>query len=166
MPRIKINSGYSLLEIVIYVGILAIIAVLVVGSTLSIYRAFAKTRVERKLIANGDVALETMIRGIRSATSSNAAVSVFGSSPGVLQINAENSTEKFSLSGTILQIKRGGDAAGNLTSPDVSVTSLIFYSTSTDDSTMIRTQFTLEAGSGIFKKTKSFYGSAVMRGRY
>lgn len=158
--------GYTLLEIVIYAAILAVIAILVVGSVLSIYQAFAKTRVERKLVLNGDIALETMIRGIRSATSSDTAVSVFGSSPGILQINADNSTEKFSLSGTTLQIKRGASAAENLTSSDVSVTSLIFYATSTANSKMITVRISLQAGSGVFQKTKNFYGSAVMRGSY
>lgn len=158
--------GYTLLEIVVYVGVLAIVAVLVVGSTLSIYRAFAKTRVERKLALNGDVALETIIRDIRAATSSNPIVSVFGASPGVLQINTGNSLEKFSLSGTIFQIKKGGGPTANLTSLDVKVANLIFYATSTDVSEIISVAFTLEAGSGIFKKTKNFYGSAVMRGAY
>lgn len=158
--------GYTLLEIVIYVSILAVIAVLVVGSVLSIYQAFAKIRVERKLVLNGDVALETMVRSVRSATSSNAAISVFGSSPGVLQVNAGNSKEKFSLSGTILQTQKGTGPAENLTSSDVEVTSLIFYATSTDDSKMITIRMSLRAGGGVFQKTKNFYGSAVMRGAY
>ncbi|KKT29538.1 hypothetical protein A3G55_01390 [Candidatus Giovannonibacteria bacterium RIFCSPLOWO2_12_FULL_44_25] len=157
--------GYTLLEIVVYVSILAVVAVLVVGSILSIYQAFAKTRVERRLALNGDVALETIIRDVRAAESFDAGISVFGTNPGVLQINIGGSTEKFSLSDVVLQIQKGGPAE-NLTSSDVSVTNLIFYATSTDNSKMIRVEFTLEAGSGKFQKTKNFYGSAVMRGAY
>src|SRR3989344_3109229 len=143
----ELMRGYTLLEIVVYVSILAVVAVLVVGSILSIYQAFAKTRVERRLALNGDVALETIIRDVRAAESFDAGISVFGTNPGVLQINIGGPTE-------------------NLTSSDVSVTNLIFYATSTDNSKMIRVEFTLEAGSGKFQKTKNFYGSAVMRGAY
>lgn len=158
--------GYALLEIVIYVAILAVIAVLVVGSVLSVYQAFVKMRVERKLALNGDVAMETLIRDIRAASGYDTGVSVFGASPGVLKINAQNSTEKFFLSGTVLQTQKGAAPAENLTSSDVKVASLIFYATSTVNSKMVTIRMSLQAGGGVFQKTKNFYGSAVMRGVY
>ena len=57
--------GYTLLETVIYVGILAVIAVLALGSILSVYKAFGKTKIERKLALNGDIAVERMVRSVR-----------------------------------------------------------------------------------------------------
>ena len=70
--------GYTLLETVVYVSILAVIVVLSLGSILSVYQAYGKIKVERKLAQNADVALERMVREIRAATTTDAGVSVFG----------------------------------------------------------------------------------------
>lgn len=139
--------GYTLLETVVYVGILAVIAVLVLGSILSIYQGLGKVRVERNLALNGDIAMETMLRSIRSATSTNTAISVFGVHPGVLKIGAT----KFSLSDLAL----GAD-----------ITNLVFYRTVSTNSEIIKIEMTLRNGSGIFQKSRNFYGSAVLRGIY
>lgn len=141
------KNGYTLLETVVYIAILAVIAVMALGSIFSIYRALGQTLVERKLILNGDVALETMIREIRAASSVDPS-SVLGTHPGTLKVGSKT----FSPS--------------NFTTSDVSVTNLIFYATSTANSAIVKIELSLQAGSGVFQKTKNFYGSAVMRGAY
>lgn len=155
--------GYTLLETVIYVAILAIISILTVGSILAIYQSFGRERVERHLVLNGDTAIERILREIRRATSTDAVASTFGSHPGALKTRGGI---KFSLSGNTLQIQEGSSPAANLTSSKVDVTNLVFYSTSSPNSTLIKVEMILEAGSGVFLKNKNFYGSAVMRGAY
>src|SRR3989344_8102781 len=152
--------GYTLLETVIYVSILAVIAVLALGSILSVYQAYGKVKVERKLTGNADVALERMVREIRAATTTDAGVSVFGSNPGTLKIG----NVKFSLSADTLNIDEGQGSAAPLTVSDVKVTRLIFYRETDSESEIIKIEIALEAGSGLFKKSRNFYGSAVMRG--
>ncbi|OGF58167.1 hypothetical protein A3B05_00175 [Candidatus Giovannonibacteria bacterium RIFCSPLOWO2_01_FULL_43_160] len=153
--------GYTLLETVIYVGILAVIAVLALGSILSVYKAFGKTKIERKLALNGDIAVERMVRSVRSATSTDTSVSVFGIHPGILKIGGT----KFSLLGSVLQVTENGEAPQDLTS-DVNVSSLVFYRTVSANSEIIKIELALQAGTGIFQKSKNFYGSAVLRGAY
>lgn len=155
-------KGYTLLETVVYVSILAVIVVLALGSILSIYQAYGKIKVERKLTQNADVALERMIRAIRAATTTDAGASVFGLNPGALKIG--NTT--FAISANTLQVKEGGAAFQNLTTSDVKVNNLIFYRETSLESEIIKIEMALEAGSGLFKKNKNFYGSAVMRGIY
>jgi len=149
------------LETVIYVGILAVIAVLALGSILSVYKAFGKTKIERKLALNGDIAVERMVRSVRSATSTDTSVSVFGIHPGILKIGGT----KFSLLGSVLQVTENGEAPQDLTS-DVNVSSLVFYRTVSANSEIIKIELALQAGTGIFQKSKNFYGSAVLRGAY
>lgn len=160
------KRGYSLLEVVIYVSSLALIALLVIGSILSVYRAFLKTKVERRIVADGDIAIETMVRSARSSTGVDAVASIFGVSPGVLKLNSI----KFSLSGTVLQVQYGAGAVQDLTSPDSRVTKLVFYrdfsSSSSVSSDIIKIEMTLQSGTGQFLKSKNFYGSAVLRGEY
>lgn len=155
--------GYTLLETVIYVAILAIISILTVGSILAIYQSFGRERVERHLVLNGDTAIERILREIRRATSTDAVASTFGSHPGVFKTRGGI---RFGLSGNTLQIQEGSSPAANLTSSKVDVTNLVFYSTSSPNSTLIKVEMILEAGSGVFLKSKNFYGSAVMRGAY
>ena len=149
------------METVIYVGILAVIAVLALGSILSVYKAFGKTKIERKLALNGDIAVERMVRSVRSATSTDTSVSVFGIHPGILKIGET----KFSLLGSVLQVTENGEAPQDLTS-DVNVSSLVFYRTVSANSEIIKIELALQAGTGIFQKSKNFYGSAVLRGAY
>ncbi|KKS96740.1 MAG: hypothetical protein UV75_C0002G0139 [Candidatus Giovannonibacteria bacterium GW2011_GWA1_43_15] len=149
------------METVIYVGILAVIAVLALGSILSVYKAFGKTKIERKLALNGDIAVERMVRSVRSATSTDTSVSVFGIHPGILKIGGT----KFSLLGSVLQVTENGEAPQDLTS-DVNVSSLVFYRTVSANSEIIKIELALQAGTGIFQKSKNFYGSAVLRGAY
>ena len=156
------KRGYTLLETVIYVSMLATIAVLVLGSILTVYRAYGKTKIERKIATNGEVAMERMVREIRSATSTKA-TSVFKTHPGALALSTG---ETFFLSGGIVQSREGSGPAQNLTSSDVSVTNLIFYETVSANSTLIKIEMTVRSGEGIFQKNRTFYGSAVMRASY
>ncbi len=154
------------MEVVIYVSSLALIAVLVIGSILSVYKAFLKTKVERRVAADGDIAMETMVRSIRSSTSVDAAASTFGVSPGVLKLNSI----KFYIAANTLEVQYGANTAQDLTSPDAKVTSLIFYrdfsSGAGISSDIIKIEMTLQSGTGQFLKSKNFYGSAVLRGEY
>ena len=158
------KRGYSLLEVVIYIAILAVVSVVVIESVLSVYKAFGRLRVDRRINLNGDTAIETMVREIRSATTTDLSVSVFGFSPGILKVGGRT----FSLAGAdgLLQAQDSSGPAQDITS-DVDVTSLFFYrETNVAPSEIIKIELTLSAGDGSFNKTKNFYGSAVLRGKY
>lgn len=155
------GQGYTILETVVYVGILAVIAVLALGAILSVYQSFAQTQIERKLALSGDIAMDTIIKELRAATTTSPA-SVFGANPGALQLGPK----KIFTSGNTLQIKDGADSPENLTASDVTVTSLIFYKTASPNSEVVKIELSLQAGGGKFLKTKNFYGSAVLRGNY
>lgn len=154
--------GYTMLETVVYVSILGVIVMIALGSILTMYRAFGKTKIERKIATNGEVALERIVREIRAATSTKA-TSVFQTHPGVLALSTGKT---FTLSGGIVQVQEGAAQAQNLTSSDVSITNLVFYKTVSANSTMIKAEMTVESGTGIFLKSRKFYGGAVMRGSY
>lgn len=158
----KKKNGYTILETVVYVSILAIIVMTALGSILTMYRAFGKTKIERKVTTNGEVALERIVREIRAATSTKA-TSVFQTHPGALALSTG---ETFTISNGIAQVQEDAAPAQNLTSSDVSVTNFVFYKTVTSNSEMIKVEMTVESGAGVFLKSRKFYGGAVMRGAY
>lgn len=156
------HAGFSLLEVVVYLGLVAMIGLVTVESVFTVYKAFARTRVERRLNLNGDTAMETLIRNIREATSTDVAVSVFGTNPGILRAGGKT----FSVNGadSALQID---DGSGNTDiTTDVSLTNLVFYRQASTTSEIIKIEMTLSAGQGSFTETKNFFGSAVLRGKY
>lgn len=162
------KNGYSFLEVIVYTGILALIFALSVGSILSVHGGFNKTMIESRISRNGEFALERMVRDMRMASSTNTTLSVFGESPGVLQLGTN--PIKYFLSSTTLQRKDEGNQAENITSSDVRVVSLLFFRDSISSpkisSEIIKVEFELEAGSGKFFKSRKFFGSAVLRGAY
>ncbi len=157
----KSGAGFTLIEILIYVTILAVIVVLATSAIISVFHAFLRMRVERSLAENGDIALERMVRDIRSAANVDTTVSVFGSSPGILKVG----TSKFYLSGAALELDDGVNPPSDLTS-DVVVTSLIYYKSTNTNSSLITILLTLQSGTGNYTQTKNFYASAVLRGAY
>ena len=158
----KNKSGYTLLETVVYVSILAVIAVLALGSIVTMYRAYGKTKIERKIATSGEVAIERIVREIRSATSTKIN-SVFKTHPGTLALSTG---ETINLSNGILNIQEGSGPVDDLTSDDVSISNLVFYASTSPNSTLIKIEMTVEAGAGILLKSRKFYGSAVMRSAY
>ena len=156
------KKGYTVFELVVYIALLALMLAVTSASALSVYRIFGVMRIERQITLEGDIAIETMIRDIRSATSTNVAESVFASNPGTLKIG---SGVRFSLAGTTLQ--RNGVATQDLTAK-ARVTNLLFYRVDAPsvNSEIITIRMTLEAGNGFFERSRNFFGSAVPRGSY
>lgn len=160
--------GYSILEVLIYTAILGIISVLSVGSILSVYKGSNATIIENIISRNGELVLDRIVRDIRSASSTDTGVSVFGIHPGVLQLGAV--PIKYSLSSTTLTRQEGGGPLENLISANARITNLVFfrdYFSSTEiSSEVLKFEFTVESGEGQFLKSKNFFGSAVLRGTY
>jgi type II secretory pathway pseudopilin PulG len=162
MKNFKKRHGYSLIETVVYIGLIAVMLVVSVSSIISVYRTFGILRIERQISLNGDAAMETMIRDIRLATSTVAVASVFGQSPGVLRIG----TTTYSLIGTELRQQKGDELAQSITGNNVRITNLIFYHDTTPFSEIVTIRMTVAAGTGVYSKSKQYFGSAVLRGSY
>lgn len=163
------KRGQSLLEVIIYSAILALIVSLSVASIISSWRGFQKARIDGQIAKNGESVLEKITRDIRLAENVGAA-SGFGASPGVLELILGATSTKYYLSGQILQRKEGGDNPENITSGDSRAKSIIFWnefvSSSDIFSRIIKVEFTLESGEGALLKQRKFFGSAVLRGAY
>lgn len=156
------KKGFSLLEAIVYLALIGIVGVVAVESVFTVYKAFARTRIERRITLNGDTSLETIIRSIRDATSTDVVTSVFGANPGVLRIGRK--TFSRNSSNNALQVDEG---AGNTDiTTDASVTSLVFYREATTTSEIIKIEMTVSAGQGSLAKSRNFFGSAVLRGKY
>ena len=163
--KYQARSGYTLIELIISVGLFALIMTLATGAYLVMIGINRQVQGFTTGIDNLAFALEDMTRSIRTGTlysSTQGNTFSFTRSDGV-------TTVTYSLSGSAIQKSINGGAASPLTDPSVTITSLIFYpvGTAPGDTEQPRVTMvvsgTVSSGPG---KTESFTveTGATMRG--
>ncbi|KKU96317.1 MAG: hypothetical protein UY27_C0001G0010 [Candidatus Gottesmanbacteria bacterium GW2011_GWA1_48_13] len=92
----KKQKGFTLLEILVAIGILAIVGTLIVQVFFTTTRANSKTEVQKNVKQNGDFAIEAMSRLIRSARSVSSSCTAGGATTESLTlINEHGRTTTF-----------------------------------------------------------------------
>lgn len=170
MKEISTKKGFSLVETLIYIGLLVLIV------SVTVYAIFGMVRAQRNMKSSvliqesATAAFDRLVREIRDADGVDAS-STLGTNPGVLKLNTTDSsgngrTLEFSVSSGQLTLKEDSTVLGPLTVNGVTVTNLVFYHVDTSASDMIRASMTLSAGTSTSLKTETFYTSAILRGSY
>lgn len=170
-PAAKPSAGFSLVEMLIYVGILVIASALIVSVLLTTSRGYAQLSVTRAVSTSAAASLERLVRDIRGAYSIDAS-SVLGTNPGVLVLDSFDEdgspyTTTYTLSNGSVMVQVTGGSATPLTASGVTASSLIFRTEANGtQSTTITVQMELEASRGKATLKKFFQTSAVVRNSY
>lgn len=164
-------QGFSLVEMVIYISIFALLAVVVINSFAVVIGSFNETRTNRDLLESGNSALERISREIRLAQSIDAAGSTFAVTPGILDLNSTDAsnnprTVTFAVSNGALNLTQNGTLTGNLLNDNVDVTSLIFRQITTTEGSAVKVEMVLEDQRGKARKSATFYDTVILRGNY
>ncbi len=166
------KKGFTLIEIMIYVTMLAVLLAATVEIVLVSSNGMSSIRSERKIFAAGEGAMETIIREIRQASDVYTEFSVFILDPGTLALKTVQTpggstviTRIFSLNSERIQ-KSDDGAPEFITPPDVRITSLIFWHNATTSSNLITVKIMAETGSDKNYRSHAFYGSATTRAKY
>lgn len=167
----KKNKGFTLVEMIIYVAILAIVSVIAINATLAMLRAFSDIRVSRDVNNTATVMLERIAREVRGATSVDTGQSILGVNPGVLILNTKDSggndtTIEFSITNNLMRVKEGGVDKGALNSGSVVVDNIVYYLVSGVNSDAVKIEMQLTGKRGSVQKTRKFYDTVVLRGSY
>jgi len=149
------NSGFSLIEAIIYVAILGTF----IFAFVSFSNMMTTSRINNQIILEinnqGNQAIKTITRYIRNST----AFSISNSS--TLDLTTPNGNVNFSVSGGILNITEGQGPIA-LTNNKVIVNNLVFLNLSQNSTAEnIKINLTLESNSNTTPVT--FYGSASIR---
>lgn len=162
------NHGYSLVEMMIYAGILSLIVSIVVSMLLSFGFSYKNVSMLRLAENSGIYSIERMTRDIVSASTIDVGNSTFGSNPGVLSIvstgDGVSTTTKFYVQNGVLKVDVNGSYFGPLTSSDTTVTNLVFRNITTSVSSAIKIDFSVRATSGAVTKDKNYYTTVILRG--
>ena len=164
----KAKSGYTLVETIIYVGILSIVYFLIV-STLISFNSSYRNVVALRIVDNSAIdAMERMTRDIRLASIIDTGNSTLGTSPGVLTLIATSggvsTTTKFYVQSGVLKVDVNGSYYGPLTLASATVTSLTFRRLSTTTSEAVKIDMIISGVTGPVTKTKSYHSTIILRG--
>lgn len=171
MKNLRKNSGFSLVEILVYIAVFAVLAVVVINSYATVVASFNETQTNRDLQESGNTVMERISREIRQASSVTVANSTLGSSPGILEMASTDysgtaQTVKFTLASGAVNLYINGSLIGNLVGQNISATSLIFRRFTTTAGTGVKIELTIQDQRGKDRKTANFYNSIILRGDY
>lgn len=165
-----LNQGFSVLEVLSYVAVFMMVFTFFINIFFSFNRSNLQLKAKGRLDGSASIAMERMLREIRSSSGVDIAQSSFGSNPGSLYLNqtvsGNPSLLSFSLSGSNVEIQRDGDDQGTLLHPGVYGDSLVFSLLDSGRSKMIKIKMTLRTNNGQSVLVQNYYGSALLRGSY
>jgi Tfp pilus assembly protein PilW len=162
-------KGFTLIEFLLYIGLLGIILTVSGAIGLNILFGKAKLNSIEEVSQNSRFAIEKIASTIRNAQAINSpATSTNGTSLSLVMTDSSLNPTVFDLSSKILRITEGAGSAVNLTSDEVSVSDLQFTNISyTGTPGTVRIQITVEHinpdNRPEYDVSKTFYATANLR---
>ncbi len=167
----KSRRGVSLVETIVYVVLLTIVTSVIIQMLISISGVYRGIKLTRELESSGSVAMETILREVRNASSVVEAESTFGVSPGTLTVSFIDEamvTHKvvFAVSAGAITTSTDGSASVAISSGTASTSELLFTHFTSPNSEAVRVELQMSGFAGSATKSQKFYGFAVLRGTY
>lgn len=160
------ERGFTLVEVTVYVAIVAGIMTTLVLFSLNLIQVRAKQRVIHNVEANAARIFERLADAARHAEGINTGASTFGADPGTLSVNmvtvgVDPTIFTLTANDGVFQANEGGAGNVAITTDDVSITNLTFTNlTSADDVGIIKVDFTVAAvnssGNPLYSYDESF----------
>lgn len=165
--NLKLNKAFSIIEIIIYLAIFAVISIVVINSFIIILSSFSTIRTNHDLLDSGSMAMERMSREIRQAKS----IDIANGTSDILQLNSTDSSLnavviKFEKEGDALNIYEDGELVGNLLASNIVLNSISFDRISTTNSEAVKIKIILEDTKSKINRVENFYDTVVLRGGY
>lgn len=162
----KHRGGYSLLELVIYIGLFALLSIVIMKSLVVVMKTYTTAQAYRRLQANGSLVMERITREMRDASVISGS-SVFGSHPGTLSLSGSDGSEtehtvSFSVASNGVRVTENG-VTGTLTTNEVIVNNLVFRKITTTVGEGVKIELTLTTANGHIVTAK-FYDTVLLRG--
>jgi type II secretory pathway pseudopilin PulG len=162
--KIKKENGYAILELLFYISIFVVLALVVIDSMIIMSRAFKETSIQAEFLQGGAI-MERMSREVRQAYGVSA-ISSTDLSLNTTDSAGVNKVVRFALSGTNIQLWDAGINIGNMNPPNISVTSLSFTQITTAEGQAIKIVMTIQSSRDTSNRSVEFYDTLVLRGDY
>ena len=167
----KKERGYSLTEMLVYIGVFAFLSVVVVNSLLITTSSFLKIRTERNLNNTALLSMERIVRETRLANNVEILNSTFDVNPGRLMLDTVDSaglpkTVEFYVSAGRLLVKENGVDTGALTPSNVELQNFVFRLVTNGSVQAVKVEMALSDTRVATSSPRSFYNTALLRGSY
>ncbi len=165
IQRSQHNAGFTLIEVLIYIAIVALVVTTLVKFILVISQSRNKNYVVQEVQGNVRHALDIVSRQVRQATDIQFASSTLDVDPGILVLTMASSSLNptiISLSGDngVAQIKQGNAPTSSITADEVRVTNFIFTDT-TGSSTRKHVKFNMTIKSFSTDSVDSIFDQSI-----
>lgn len=160
------KKGFSLIEMLIYISLLAIVGVLIINSMLYLAPSYNSLKVTRDINNAAVATIERITREVRSARNVDTINSIFEESEGKIVLNTATSTVSMYLSNGRVYLQEGVQSPSPLTRGNIIVTGLVFEHFVGTQSEVVQLSITIEGNERTFVKNETFYTSAVLRNLY
>lgn len=154
------KKGFTLIEMLIYIALLAIISVLIINSMLFLVPSYNSLKVTRDINNAAVSTLERITREVKSASGVDVVNSVFDVQEGKLVLNDGTSIY---LSGGRVYIQEGSGDPNPLTRKEVTVTDLTLEHFIGTESEAVQVRMTVEGSRRNITKTGNFHTAATLR---
>lgn len=166
------TTGFSLVEIIIYFALLAIISTLVISSMISLFKNYNVVRANQDIEYNAISILDKLTRDARDARSINISDSSFSVAQGAVSLtigsstndNASNTVKFYVNNGKVKYMKDGVDF-GNLSTNSVTVSNFKIYYINSSSTEAIKVELNLEITPHLHPTaiSKNFYTTILLR---
>lgn len=166
--KLKKNSGFTLLETLVYAFVFVVILVAFISIIVASVRSVNRLRITANITNGATTSLERMSRDIRLATSVDLINTTFDVNPGELTINIVDpdtevtTVEYFYISSNDLLLQIDGGTATSLLPEGISVDSLIFRQITSGDTQGVKMEVSIHDDRNT-SKIESFYTSVIFR---
>jgi prepilin-type N-terminal cleavage/methylation domain-containing protein len=169
MSYCKKKNGFTLVELLVYIGILAIVITSVVSTMFFVISTREKAKTINEIESQGALVMQLITQSIRNSEGVNSPE--VGNNNNTISLSVseqQDSPTVFDINNGVLRVKKGSQTEVDLTSSRVIASNLDFYNVSrTDTENIIKVEFQLEYNNQgpafQFDYSKTFYGSASLR---
>ena len=165
------SGGYTLVETVVYVGLVAVVLLAIVGTSYSISTSHKRAREYLDINSAAISAFSRFSRDIRRANTIDLPDSTLGASSGRLTLmmrKQDGSYDRttFYLNADQVKVNQNGVYEGDVTQANMTVSNLTFRRFLIGTTTAMRIEMTIAPSASSTVPALNFYGTYVMRGSY
>lgn len=169
--KLKTNSGFSLIEMLIYVATLVLVLLIIINTTLLMAKAYSGMKISYDINNSAVNIMERVAREIRWSEDVNLAQSVFNLDAGILSLNSLDDLggiveKRFFIEGENLMFREAMEEANPLNINGIKVNRFFLTRVDLVRSKMIKIELELEGQLKDKIKTETFYNSIIMRESY
>jgi prepilin-type N-terminal cleavage/methylation domain-containing protein len=171
MTYVKNSRGFTLVEMIISVGLVSILLLVTIQTSLTVASIHRQSRTYLDVNSSAINAFSRFSRDTRRASLVDTVQSTLGASSGKLVLNMKKvdgsyDTTTFALASGTVQSFYNGAYTGDLTPININVSNLTFRRFFTGSTTAIRIEMTVAPDASSTVSALNFYGTYVLRGSY